>query len=66
MGGAWGEFSSVREAAAFLVLSHKGSKSLADITRSVCPTLSLNHLHHIAAAAFDDKHGGAPVTKLVS
>lgn len=47
VGGAWDELAHVRQAVTFLVIHQKHRKSMDDITRDLCPALSVQQLYRI-------------------
>jgi myosin-5 len=48
MGDSWDELKCIRQAVTFLVLGNKQRKSLEDITRDLCPVLSIQQLYRIS------------------
>ncbi|KAL8166655.1 hypothetical protein V2J09_008154 [Rumex salicifolius] len=56
-GSAWDELKHIRQAIGFLVLHQKPKKSLDEISRSLCPVLSIQQLYRISTMYWDDKYG---------
>ncbi|CAA7059029.1 unnamed protein product [Microthlaspi erraticum] len=56
-GSAWDELRHVRQAVGFLVIHQKPKKTLDEITRELCPVLSIQQLYRISTMYWDDKYG---------
>ncbi|KAL0784770.1 hypothetical protein Bca101_001015 [Brassica carinata] len=56
-GSAWDELRHIRQAVGFLVIHQKPKKTLDEITRELCPVLSIQQLYRIITMYWDDKYG---------
>nr|XP_043636269.1 myosin-9-like isoform X2 [Erigeron canadensis] len=56
-GSAWDELKHIRQAIAFLVTHQKPKIRLVEISRDLCPMLSIQQLYRISTMYWDDKHG---------
>ncbi|KAG4929577.1 hypothetical protein JHK85_047091 [Glycine max] len=56
-GSAWEELKHIRQAVGFLVIHQKPKKSLNEITKELCPVLSIQQLYRISTMYWDDKYG---------
>ncbi|KAC9741850.1 hypothetical protein E3N88_45312 [Mikania micrantha] len=56
-GSAWDELKHIRQAIAFLVIHQKPKKTLNEISRDLCPILSIQQLYRISTMYWDDKYG---------
>ncbi|KAK9697275.1 hypothetical protein RND81_08G026400 [Saponaria officinalis] len=56
-GSAWDELKHIRQAVGFLVIHQKPKKTLNEITRDLCPALSIQQLYRISTMYWDDKYG---------
>ncbi|KAJ0501527.1 putative myosin ATPase [Helianthus annuus] len=56
-GSAWDELKHIRQAIAFLVAHQKPKLKLSDISRDLCPMLSIQQLYRISTMYWEDKHG---------
>ncbi|KAE9609909.1 putative myosin ATPase [Lupinus albus] len=56
-GSAWEELKHIRQAVGFLVMHQKPKKSLNEITKELCPVLSIQQLYRISTMYWDDKYG---------
>lgn len=56
-GSAWDELKHIRQAVGFLVIHQKPKKSLNEITKELCPVLSIQQLYRISTMYWDDKYG---------
>lgn len=56
-GSAWEELRHIRQAVGFLVIHQKPKKSLNEITKELCPVLSIQQLYRISTMYWDDKYG---------
>ncbi|GAV72973.1 Myosin_head domain-containing protein/IQ domain-containing protein/DIL domain-containing protein/Myosin_N domain-containing protein [Cephalotus follicularis] len=56
-GCAWDELKHIRQAVGFLVIHQKPKKTLNEITKELCPTLSIQQLYRISTMYWDDKYG---------
>ncbi|KAJ9564948.1 hypothetical protein OSB04_000914 [Centaurea solstitialis] len=56
-GLAWDELKHIRQAIGFLVAHQKPKKTLHEISRDLCPILSIQQLYRISTMYWDDKHG---------
>ncbi|KAK4785846.1 hypothetical protein SAY86_002535 [Trapa natans] len=56
-GSSWDELKHIRQAVAFLVLHQKPKKTLNEITKELCPMLSIQQLYRISTMYWDDKYG---------
>ncbi|KAL0785512.1 hypothetical protein Bca101_001758 [Brassica carinata] len=53
----WDELQHIRQAVKFLVLHQKTQKSLDEITKEICPVLSIPQVYRIGTMFWDDKYG---------
>ncbi|ESQ51775.1 hypothetical protein EUTSA_v10016137mg [Eutrema salsugineum] len=53
----WDELQHIRQAVKFLVLHQKTQKSLEEITKEICPVLSITQVYRIGTMFWDDKYG---------
>jgi myosin-5 len=53
------------QAVTFLVIGNKPKKSLDDITRDLCPVLSIQQLYRISTMYWDDKYNTETVSSEV-
>ncbi|KAJ8432526.1 hypothetical protein Cgig2_030318 [Carnegiea gigantea] len=56
-GSAWDELKHIRQAVGFLVIHQKPKKTLNEITKDLCPALSIQQLYRISTMYWDDKYG---------
>ncbi|KAK9149162.1 hypothetical protein Scep_007919 [Stephania cephalantha] len=56
-GSAWDELRHIRQAVGFLVIHQKPKKTLNEITKDLCPVLSIQQLYRISTMYWDDKYG---------
>nr|GFA83070.1 myosin-9-like isoform X3 [Tanacetum cinerariifolium] len=56
-GTAWEELKHIRQAIGFLVIHQKPKKTLEEISRGLCPVLSVQQLYRISTMYWDDKYG---------
>ncbi|XP_057550107.1 myosin-9-like [Amaranthus tricolor] len=56
-GSAWDELKHIRQAIGFLVIHQKPKKSLDEISRNLCPVLSIQQLYRISTMYWDDRYG---------
>ncbi|XP_074320673.1 myosin-11-like isoform X2 [Silene latifolia] len=56
-GASWDELRHIRQAIGFLVIHQKPKKSLDEISRQLCPVLSIQQLYRISTMYWDDKYG---------
>jgi myosin V len=56
VGDSWDELRFIRQAVTFLVVGNKPRKALDDITRDLCPVLSVQQLYRISTMYWDDKY----------
>ncbi|KAH1131873.1 hypothetical protein J1N35_003251 [Gossypium stocksii] len=56
-GLAWDELKHIRQAIGFLVIHQKPKKTLNEITKELCPVLSIQQLYRIGTMYWDDKYG---------
>ncbi|XP_042377682.1 myosin-17-like [Zingiber officinale] len=61
-GSSWDELKHIRQAVGFLVLHQKPKKTLKEITKDLCPVLSIQQLYRISTMYWDDKYGTQSVT----
>ncbi|KAK9059845.1 hypothetical protein SSX86_020549 [Deinandra increscens subsp. villosa] len=61
-GSAWDELKHIRQAIAFLVIHQKPKKTLDEISRDLCPILSIQQLYRISTMYWDDKYGTQSVS----
>jgi len=64
-GEAWDELRYIRQAVTFLVVGNKPRKGLDDITRDLCPVLSVQQLYRISTMYWDDKYQTETVSPAV-
>ncbi|KAI9392862.1 hypothetical protein POPTR_006G145700v4 [Populus trichocarpa] len=65
-GSAWDELKHIRQAVGFLVIHQKPKKTLNEITKELCPVLSIQQLYRISTMYWDDKYGTHSVSSDVS
>ncbi|CAH1446365.1 unnamed protein product [Lactuca virosa] len=66
-GSAWEELKHIRQAIGFLVIHQKPKKTLEEISRGLCPVLSVQQLYRISTMYWDDKYGTHSVsTEVIS
>ncbi|KAL9247272.1 hypothetical protein vseg_020720 [Gypsophila vaccaria] len=56
-GSSWEELKHIKQAVGFLVIHQKPKKSLREITKELCPALSIQQLYRISTMYWDDKYG---------
>lgn len=56
-GSAWDELRHIRQAVGFLVIHQKPKKTLTEISKDLCPSLSIQQLYRISTMYWDDKYG---------
>lgn len=56
-GSSWDELKHIRQAIGFLVIHQKPKKTLDEISRNLCPVLSIQQLYRISTMYWDDKYG---------
>ncbi|KAJ9183778.1 hypothetical protein P3X46_007589 [Hevea brasiliensis] len=56
-GSAWDELKHIRQAVGFLVIHQKPKKTLNEVTKELCPVLSIQQLYRISTMYWDDKYG---------
>ncbi|XP_019097388.1 PREDICTED: myosin-17-like [Camelina sativa] len=56
-GLAWDELRHIRQAVGFLVIREKPKMTLEEVTRELCPMLSILHLYRISTMYWDGKYG---------
>jgi hypothetical protein len=66
VGDSWDELKYIRQAVTFLVIGNKPKKSLDDITRDLCPILSIQQLYRISTMYWDEKYNTETVSSEVS
>jgi len=64
-GGADHGWAAVLQAVTFLVIGNKPKKTLDDITRDLCPVLSIQQLYRISTMYWDDKYNTETVSSEV-
>jgi len=64
-GSAWDELKHIRQAVGFLVIHQKPKKTLEEITRDLCPELSIQQVYRISTMYWDDKYGTHSVSSEV-
>ncbi|KAI6679691.1 hypothetical protein NL676_033572 [Syzygium grande] len=64
-GSAWDELKHIRQAVGFLVIHQKPKKTLTEITKELCPVLSIQQLYRISTMYWDDKYGTHSVSSEV-
>lgn len=57
--------ASLLQAVTFLVIGNKPKKTLDDITRDLCPVLSIQQLYRISTMYWDDKYNTETVSSEV-
>ncbi|CAA0829324.1 Myosin family protein with Dil domain [Striga hermonthica] len=57
VGSAWDELKHIKQAVGFLVIHQKPKKTLNEITKELCPVLSIQQLYRISTMYWDDKYG---------
>ncbi len=62
VGDSWDELKYIRQAVTFLVIGNKPRKALEDITRDLCPVLSIQQLYRISTMYWDDKYNTETVS----
>jgi hypothetical protein len=65
VGDSWDELKYIRQAVTFLVIGNKPKKSLDDITRDLCPILSIQQLYRISTMYWDEKYNTETVSSEV-
>lgn len=65
VGESWDELKFIRQAVTFLVIGNKPKKTLEDITRDLCPVLSIQQLYRISTMYWDDKYNTETVSSEV-
>jgi myosin-5 len=65
VGESWEELKFIRQAVTFLVIGNKPKKSLEDITRDLCPVLSIQQLYRISTMYWDDTYNTETVSSEV-
>jgi myosin-5 len=66
VGESWEELKFIRQAVTFLVIGNKPKKTLEDITKDLCPVLSIQQLYRISTMYWDDKYNTETVSSEVS
>ena len=66
VGDSWDELKYIRQAVTFLVIGNKPKKTLEDITKDLCPILSIQQLYRISTMYWDDKYNTETVSSEVS
>ncbi|KMZ61533.1 hypothetical protein ZOSMA_51G00230 [Zostera marina] len=64
-GSAWDELKHIRQAVGFLVMHQKSKKSLKEISKDLCPGLSLQQIYRISTMYWDDKYGTHTISQEV-
>lgn len=64
-GSAWDELKHIRQAVGFLVIHQKPKKTFNEITKELCPVLSIQQLYRISTMYWDDKYGTHSVSSEV-
>ncbi|KAJ4768361.1 myosin [Rhynchospora pubera] len=64
-GSAWNELKHSRQAVGFLVIHQKPKKTLEEITKNLCPELSIQQVYRISTMYWDDKYGTHSVSSEV-
>ncbi|KAK6941316.1 Myosin, N-terminal, SH3-like [Dillenia turbinata] len=64
-GTAWDELRHIRQAVGFLVIHQKPKKTLKEITKELCPVLSIQQLYRVSTMYWDDKYGTHSVSSEV-
>lgn len=65
VGDSWEELKYIRQAVTFLVIGNKPRKTLENITRDLCPILSIQQLYRISTMYWDDKYNTETVSSEV-
>ncbi|KIY92369.1 hypothetical protein MNEG_15594 [Monoraphidium neglectum] len=65
VGDSWDELKYIRQAVTFLVIGNKPRKTLENITRDLCPILSIQQLYRISTMYWDDKYNTETVSSEV-
>jgi len=65
VGDSWEELKYIRQAVQFLVIGNKPRKTLENITRDLCPILSIQQLYRISTMYWDDKYNTETVSSEV-
>jgi hypothetical protein len=65
VGDSWDELRYIRQAVTFLVIGNKPRKTLENITRELCPILSIQQLYRISTMYWDDKYNTETVSSEV-
>lgn len=65
VGDSFEELKYIRQAVTFLVIGNKPKKSLTEITRDLCPVLSIQQLYRISTMYWDDKYNTETVSSEV-
>jgi hypothetical protein len=65
VGESWEELKFIRQAVTFLVIGNKPKKTLEDITKDLCPVLSIQQLYRISTMYWDDKYNTETVSSEV-
>jgi len=65
VGDSWDELKYIRQAVTFLVIGNKPKKTLEDITKDLCPILSIQQLYRISTMYWDDKYNTETVSSEV-
>ncbi|XP_076944168.1 myosin-11-like [Bidens hawaiensis] len=56
-GSAWDELKHIRQAITFLVTHQKPKLKLIELSRDLCPMLSIQQLYRVSTMYWEDKHG---------
>ncbi|KAL1807997.1 hypothetical protein ACET3Z_024987 [Daucus carota] len=64
-GSSWDELKHIRQAIGFLVVHQKPKKTLDELSRNLCPVLSIQQLYRISTMYWDDKYGTHSVSQEV-
>ncbi|KAF6146597.1 hypothetical protein GIB67_008883 [Kingdonia uniflora] len=62
VGTSWQELNYIRQAVGFLVIHQKRKKSLDEITKDLCPALTVRQIYRISTMYWDDKYGTQSVS----
>ncbi|XP_010454353.1 PREDICTED: myosin-17-like [Camelina sativa] len=62
VGLAWDELRHTRQAVGFLVIREKPKMTLEEVTRELCPVLSIQQLYRISIMYWDGKYGTRTVS----
>ncbi|RYR67512.1 hypothetical protein Ahy_A03g013913 isoform B [Arachis hypogaea] len=65
VGSAWEELKHIGQAVGFLVLHQKPKKTFNEVTKELCPVLSIQQLYRISTMYWDDKYGTHSVSSEV-